>query len=138
MLSEQQEAELLEVALKVREQAYAPWSRFRVGAAILGNSGRIFGGCNVENASFSLTCCAERVAIFSAVCAGETGISAVLVVTDTDPPASPCGACRQVIHEFGPDADVCIANLNGIQHRTTMQTLLPDSFGPENLRKAQG
>lgn len=138
MLNHPREAELFAVALNVRENAYAPWSRFRVGAAILTGSGKIFGGCNVENASFSLTCCAERVAMFSAVAAGETTLAAVLVLTDTHPPASPCGACRQVLHEFGPDATVLIANLEGVQQVSNMRELLPDSFGPESLRRAQG
>lgn len=137
MLAHPREAELFAVAMEAREKAYAPWSRFRVGAAVLTGNGRIFGGCNVENASFSLTCCAERVAMFSAVAAGETELLAVLVLTDTDPPASPCGACRQVLHEFGVSAVVLIANLQGVQKSTTMDALLPEGFGPENLRRAQ-
>ena len=137
MLTEALEAELLAVATTSRLNAYAPYSHFLVGAAVLGESGRIYGGCNVENASFSHTCCAEQVAVFQAIHSGERAVKAVLVLTETEPPASPCGACRQVIHEFGPEADVLLANQHGIVARHNMAALLPDSFGPESLRRAQ-
>ena len=113
--------------------AYAPYSRFRVGAAALGASGKVYAGCNVENASYGLCNCAERTAIFSAVAAGERSIRAVTVYTPTPLPTAPCGACRQVIHEFGPEAliiSVCDAR-NRIE--TSLSALLPGAFGPGDL-----
>lgn len=116
------------------KRAYAPYSRFRVGAAILSGSGNIYTGCNVENASYGLACCAERNAIFAAVAAGESALTAVLVYTPTPKPTAPCGACRQVIREFGPDA-VVVSVCDG-EGRTvsTLDQLLPGSFGPEDLQ----
>jgi cytidine deaminase len=114
-------------------RAYAPYSRFPVGAAVLGGSGKVYAGCNVENASYGLCNCAERTAIFSAVAAGERSIRAVTVYTPTPLPTAPCGACRQVIHEFGPDAlviSVCDAK-NRVE--TRLPTLLPGAFGPGDL-----
>ena len=124
---------LLAAAREARGHAYAPYSRFAVGAALRAGSGRVYVGCNVENASFSHTCCAERVAVFSAVAAGETTFDLVVVVTDTDPPASPCGACRQVLFEFGPDASVVYANLAGAKVERRVRELLPDGFPPQVL-----
>lgn len=123
--------ELLARALEAREHAYAPYSRFKVGAAVLTGSGRVYTGCNVENASFSHTCCAERTAVFKAVSEGETRILGVAIVTDTLPPASPCGSCRQVLHEFGPDAFVLCANLGGDVVEGTVRGYLPAGFDPE-------
>ena len=94
--------ELLAAARQAREKAYAPYSNFRVGAAVLGSGGRIYSGCNVENASFGLTCCAERNAIFAMVAAGETEIREILVIGESEEFLPPCGACRQVIAEFAP------------------------------------
>ena len=114
-------------------RAYAPYSRFPVGAAVLGGSGKVYAGCNVENASSGLCNCAERTAIFSAVAAGERSIRAVTVYTPTPLPTAPCGACRQVIHEFGPDAlviSVCDAK-NRVE--TRLPALLPGAFGPGDL-----
>ena len=114
-------------------RAYAPYSRFPVGAAVLGGSGKVYAGCNVENASYGLCNCAERTAIFSAVAAGERSIRAVTVYTPTPLPTAPCGACRQVIHEFGPDAlviSVCDAK-NRVE--TRLPALLPGAFGPGDL-----
>ena len=114
-------------------RAYAPYSRFPVGAAVLGGSGKVYAGCNVENASYGLCNCAERTAIFSAVAAGERSIRAVTVYTPTPLPTAPCGACRQVIHEFGPDAlviSVCDAK-NRVE--TRLPALLPGAFGPGAL-----
>lgn len=122
--------ELLAHARAARERAYAPYSRFAVGSAVVGGSGRVYTGCNVENASFSHTVCAERVAVFKAISEGETSITAVAVVTDTSPPASPCGACRQVMHEFGPRARVIYAGLDGAGVVTTVDALLPAGFDP--------
>lgn len=113
--------------------AYAPYSRFPVGAAVLMESGKIFSGCNVENASYGLCHCAERTALFSAVAAGERAMKAVVVYTATKTPTSPCGACRQVLNEFGPQATV-ISICNGAEKlETTVAALLPQAFGPGNL-----
>ena len=133
---EQQDA-LVEAALAARERAYAPYSRFRVGAAILTGTGEIVAGCNVENVSYGLTNCAERTAVFAARAAGKLGdphegpaIVAVAVVADTAVPPSPCGACRQVLHEFGPGCLVVMANLRGDRRVAPLAALLPDAFGP--------
>lgn len=126
---------LIEAARAVRLNAYAPYSRFKVGAAVLGESGRVYVGCNVENASFPLTVCAERTAIGSAVAAGEKRILKVAVITDTEPPASPCGACRQVIFEMGTEAAVIVASLKGHRHDTTIRALLPEGFDGSVLRR---
>lgn len=122
--------ELIERALAARRHAYAPYSGFAVGAALLAADGRVFTGCNVENASFGLTCCAERVAVFAAVSAGVRAFHALAVVADTPRPVSPCGACRQVLCEFGAGSRVILANLKGDIRVTTPEELLPDRFGP--------
>ncbi len=127
---------LVAAALAVREHAWAPYSRFAVGAAVVAESGRVYVGCNVENASYPLCVCAERTAIGTAVAAGERRIVKVVVVTDTDPPASPCGACRQVIWEFGPDAQIVVASTNGSRHVTHIRALLPEGFDGAALRGA--
>lgn len=124
--------DLVAAAAAARECAYAPYSRFLVGAAVL-TGGRIFGGCNVENASYGLTICAERSAAFAAVSAGERRIDAVAIVTDTERPTPPCGACRQVLREFGPDMTVVSATVSGLRTTHKLSDLLPDSFGPESL-----
>ncbi len=126
-------ADLIAAAAAVREQAFAPYSRFKVGSAVRGASGRIHTGCNVESASFGLTCCAERVAVFKAVSEGEREIVAVAVVTDVSPPAAPCGACRQVLFEFGADMAVVRANLSGERIDAVMRDLLPDGFDGKSL-----
>jgi cytidine deaminase len=114
-------------------QAYAPYSNFNVGAAILTGTGRIYAGANVENASYGLCNCAERTAIFAAAAAGEREIAAVVVYTPTPTPTMPCGACRQVINEFGPNAAV-IAICDSTQRiETSLPALLPRAFGPANL-----
>lgn len=102
---------LIKEAKKVRKNAYTPYSKFKVGAAVVCSSGKIYTGCNVENASFGLTICAERNAIASAVASGEKKITAIAIVADTDILTPPCGACRQVIYEFGKTATVLLANL---------------------------
>jgi len=114
-------------------KAYAPYSKFRVGAAVLGESGKIHSGCNVENASYGLASCAERNAIFAAIGAGERAIRAVVIYTPTPSATAPCGACRQVIREFGPDA-IIISVCDGVGRlESTLADLLPRSFGPEDL-----
>ena len=128
---------LLQRAQQVRERAYAPYSKYHVGAALLSTSGKIYTGCNVENASYGLTVCAERNAIFKAVSEGEREFVALAVVTANG--GSPCGACRQVIFEFmNPDAPVALgdAMLEHIQHFTVGE-LLPDGFSPRKLRAGQ-
>jgi len=120
-------------ARSVAARAYAPYSRFPVGAAVLGGSGRVYSGCNVENASYGLCNCAERTAIFSAVAAGEKTIGAVAVYTPTPLPTAPCGACRQVINEFGPDALVISVCDTKNRIDTRMSALLPAAFGPGDL-----
>ncbi len=122
----------MRLALKARENAYAPYSKFQVGAAVETDRG-VFTGCNVENASYGLTMCAERVALGAAVAAGARVLLAVAVVGDTPAPIVPCGACRQVLREFGPDARVILANLADGRDETTVEALLPRSFGPEDL-----
>ena len=119
---------LIAAARTAREHAHAPFSNFRVGAALRAKSGRVFTGCNVENASYGLTLCAERVAIFKAISEGERGFDAVAVVADTDVLTPPCGACRQILWEFCGDAEVILANLSGQSERYRMSELLPKAF----------
>ncbi|GGY20267.1 cytidine deaminase [Paludibacterium paludis] len=118
-------------------RAYVPYSRFAVGAAILTADGRVFTGCNVENASFGLTNCAERTAVFTSRASGDTSdILAVCVYTPTDEPTPPCGACRQVLNEFGPTMRVRTICRTEQRVDTTLDTLLPGAFGPRNLDTA--
>lgn len=119
--------ELLEQALLVREKAYAPYSKFKVGAAVRGGSGHIHTGCNVENASYGLTSCAERNAIYQAIAQGEQNLREILVLADTKEPVLPCGACRQVMQEFGITV-VYRANINGLLVCNTLEELLPLGF----------
>lgn len=124
---------LLAAAREASPRAYAPYSRFHVGAAVLADDGRIFTGANVENASYGLCSCAERNAIFAAVHAGTTRIVAVAIHTPTAAPVAPCGACRQVIFEFGPDARVVSCCDGDATRRWSVDQLLPDAFGPASL-----
>jgi cytidine deaminase len=124
---------LIAAARQARENAHAPYSNFRVGAALRGTSGRIFGGCNVENATYGLTICAERVAIFKAISEGERGFSAIAVVTDTETLTPPCGACRQLIWEFCGDIPVGMSNLTGKIEVIQMRDLFPRPFDNSNL-----
>ena len=119
---------LILAAKQARENAHAPFSDFRVGAAVRAKSGRIYTGCNVESASYGLTCCAERTAIFKAVSEGERGFEASAVVTDTDVLTPPCGACRQIIWEFCGDVPVVLANLKGKVELESAERLLPRPF----------
>jgi cytidine deaminase len=135
MLTSDEQTALLSAAKRAYENAYAPYSNFRVGAAILLENGETFYGCNVENASYGLTNCAERTAIFSAISAlggKQVRIRALAVVNDRGVACSPCGACRQVISEFGAGAEVFYVGPNGIQ-RSSLRELLPDCFGSESL-----
>ena len=124
-------AELVAVAREARDTAYAPYSGFAVGAALRTKSGRVYSGSNVENASYGVTICAERVAIFKAVSAGEREFEALAVVSETVAP--PCGACRQVLAEFGLDTKVIIAGLDDSQEVHTVRDLLPIAFTPTLL-----
>lgn len=124
--------ELIEAAKKSREFAYAPYSNFKVGAAVLTEDGQIFTGCNVENASYGLANCAERTAIFKAVSEGALKLVAIAVVADTKNPVAPCGACRQVMSEFGI-GKVIMSNLENLQYTVTLQELLPYSFEKKHL-----
>jgi cytidine deaminase len=119
---------LIAAARTAREHAHAPYSNFRVGAALRAKSGRVFTGCNVENATYGLTLCAERVAVFKAISEGERGFDAVAVVTDTDALTPPCGACRQILWEFCGDAEVILANLAGKVDRYRLSALFPKPF----------
>lgn len=116
---------LVTAAHEVREKAYAPYSRFQVGAALRTKGGKVFCGCNVENLSFGLTVCAERAAVFAAVAAGETQFEAIAVVADSVQPVTPCGACRQVLAEFSSDLKICSANLQDQRYESTIGELLP-------------
>lgn len=123
---------MLEAARAVQRMAYAPYSGFRVGAALEGIDGRVFVGCNVENASYGLTICAERAALVSAVAAGARQFRRIVVVSDSDPPASPCGACRQMLAEFGLALLVeAVGPAQG--HRWVLSELLPDAFTSHRL-----
>jgi cytidine deaminase len=128
---------MLIAAREAARRAYCPYSRFPVGAAVLDDEGRIFAGCNVENASYGLTSCAERNAIFQAVAqsAKPLQLQAVLIYTPTAIPSAPCGACRQVINEFGPNALIISVCDGPDVLESPLTHLLPDAFGPRNLAK---
>ena len=119
---------LLEAAHRARANAYAPYSAFRVGCALLASSGRVYTGCNVENASFGMTICAERVALGAAITAGERSFDALLLVSDAREPVAPCGACRQVLAEFAPTAQVTSVADDGRVQSWRVDELLPDRF----------
>lgn len=126
-------AGLVQAALSARDRAYAPYSGFRVGAALITGGGKIYTGCNIENASYGLACCAERVALFKAVSEGERDIRAVAVASDSREYCSPCGACRQVLAEFGGGIKVYMCDRDGNYRVRTVAELLPDSFSlPRN------
>lgn len=132
-MSHPDEAKLIQAALAASEQAYIPYSNYRVGAALLTPDGEIFDGCNVESASYTPTICAERTALVKAISEGERAFSAIAVVTRDG--GSPCGVCRQLLYEFAPQLQVIMADLDGnVQHRATLSELLPLGFGPANLR----
>lgn len=125
--------ELIRQAMQARERAYAPYSGFKVGAVVLGGTGRLYEGCNVENASYGASLCAERVALGQAIAAGEEDIQAVAVVADTEGICSPCGICRQVLIEFGRNIDVVMANMRGDYKIVRSEDLMPCAFGPKML-----
>ncbi len=119
---------LIVAAVAARENAHAPYSNFRVGAALRARSGRVFTGCNVENASYGLTVCAERVALLKALSEGERGFEAIAVVADTERLTPPCGACRQLLWEFCGDIEVIAANLRGDTKTFRLAELFPEPF----------
>ena len=124
---------LVAAAAAARERAFAPYSGFRVGAALQADDGTVFAGCNVESASYGLTTCAERVALVRGVSEGRTRFRRVAVVTDADDLTPPCGACRQLLWEFAPDAEVLLANLRGRSAPVTVAGLLPHGFDVSKL-----
>lgn len=126
--------ELIEAATRVRENSYAPFSDFRVGAALETDDGEIIAGCNVESASYGLTVCAERVAIWKAISEGKRKIKHIAVVADTEELTPPCGVCRQIIWEFGGDIPVVLANLKGKIETVQMKDLLPRAFDTKFLK----
>lgn len=123
--------DLVELAADARKNAYAPYSRYRVGAALLTRSGRVYTGCNIENATFGATVCAERVAMWKALSEGEREFDMMAVVTSNG--AMPCGLCRQVLAEFAPEMPLVIASLDGSQQQVTVADLLPYHFRPEDV-----
>lgn len=122
---------LLKVAIEAREKSYSPYSHYKVGAALLTSHGKIYTGCNIENAAYTPSNCAERTAIFKAVSEGDQDFAAIAVVTING--GAPCGVCRQVIREFAPNLTIIVGNIMGDYQVLTLPDLLPDSFGPENL-----
>ncbi|MCL2766342.1 MAG: cytidine deaminase [Peptococcaceae bacterium] len=120
--------ELIKRAKAAKENAYAPYSQFRVGAAILTGEGNYYTGCNIENASYGLACCAERVALYTAIANGELNFSAIAIISDSEEYIPPCGACRQVMIEFSPDMQVIMANNQGEHQTKTATELLPGAF----------
>ncbi len=132
MLTDKQRQQLIETSLGARRWAYAPYSEYAVGAALLTSSGVIYDGVNIENAAYPTSMCAERVAVFKAVSEGETNFIAIAVATSNG--GTPCGACRQVLSEFGLETKVLIVNGDGIiEQETTVAELLPGAFGPQDL-----
>jgi cytidine deaminase len=122
---------LLKQAIEAREYAYAPYSHYKVGAALLTTDGKIYQGCNIENAAYGPSMCAERVAVFKAVSEGNTDFAAIAIVTVNG--GMPCGVCRQVLREFAPNLTIIIGDLEGNYQVLTLPDLLPHSFGPESL-----
>ncbi|MFC3883530.1 cytidine deaminase [Bacillus songklensis] len=127
---------LINEAIKARKQAYTPYSAFQVGAAVLTKNGNVYLGCNIENASYGLTNCAERTALFTAVANGEKDIKAIVITGDTEGPISPCGACRQVLAEFcDENTKIILTNLKGDVTETSIQELLPGFFSSKDLNR---
>jgi cytidine deaminase len=128
---------LVTAATEARERAFAPYSKFRVGAALEAEDGTVIAGCNVESASYGLTTCAERVAVFTGVARGFRCFKRVAIVADTAALTPPCGACRQILWEFAPDAEVILANLTGRTERFTVRELLPRGFDAKQLAREE-
>ncbi len=130
---EERDLLLIERAKAVRERAYAPYSKYKVGAAIISKRGNVYVGCNVENASFGAGICAERVAIGSAVAAGEREFDTIAIVTESSPPAAPCGICRQVLSEFNPKIRILLANTHGEVKEVYLHDIFKEQFRSEDL-----
>ncbi len=128
--------QLIQEAKLAREKAYVPYSKFKVGAALLSKEGKVYHGCNIENAAYSMCNCAERTALFKAYSEGDKDYSMIAVVADTNRPVPPCGACRQVISELcSKDMKVVLTNLKGDVEELTVGELLPGAFSPEDLNE---
>jgi len=125
---------LVEKARAARKNAYAPYSKFKVGAALEASSGKVYAGCNVENASYAATCCAERVALTKAVSEGERSFVRIAVVAETSEPCPPCGICRQSLHEFSPGMEVIMVGARGRTERASLSDLMPCAFRSASLR----
>lgn len=131
-MTDEEKQHLIARALAVRQWAYAPYSHYQVGAAVLASSGKVYDGCNVENAAYGSSICAERTALVKAVSEGERKFEAAVVVTDNG--GSPCGSCRQMLAEFGLEMKIILVNRSGaVTSETTLRELLPDAFTPEKL-----
>ena len=132
MITEKERQNLIRQAMDIRQHAYAPYTKYKVGAALLSTSGRVFTGVNIENAAYSVTICAERTAVFKAVSEGDRSFSAVAIVTDDG--GSPCGSCRQVLSEFGLDTRVLLLNGDGeLLREQSVSDLLPGAFTSDSL-----
>ena len=131
VLTDQERQQLIQIANEARKNAYVPYSRYRVGAALRSKSGRIFTGVNVENAAYTVGICGERTAIFKAVSEGEREFDAIAVVTDNG--GSPCGACRQILYEYARDAALILVTTDGQIERAALRDLLPDGFDASDL-----
>jgi cytidine deaminase len=125
--------ELIARAAKARENACADFSKFKVGAALLAGSGKVYSGCNIENSTYGLTVCAERVALWKALSEGERKFTQIVVVTSSESPASPCGACRQLLWEYCGDIEIILANLQGFQKTLQLTELFPRPFDQTSL-----
>lgn len=130
-------AALISAAKRARARAYAPYSSFKVGAALEATDGRVFTGCNVENASYAATCCAERTALAKAVSDGARRFRRIAIVADTRDPCPPCGICRQALYEFAPGLEVIMANTRGRVEIARLSDMLPNAFHSEKLRKTR-
>lgn len=126
---------LISKAKAARKRAYAPYSRFKVGAALETKSGKIYTGCNVENASYAVTCCAERVALVKAVSDGAKSFRRIAIVADTKDPCPPCGICRQALYEFSPAMEIIMANTKGKTEIINLSDLMPCAFHSEKMNK---
>ena len=137
-MNEKEYGEVIKAALAARDLSVAPFSNFKVGAAVRTDSGKIFTGCNIESASYGLTVCAERVAIWKALSEGERGFTELAIAADTETLTPPCGTCRQIIWEFARNADIVLVNLRGNHERLRMEDLLPRAFDARFLKEFAG
>lgn len=126
--------DLIKQAQHAQQNAYAPYSQFKVGAAILTEKGKVFTGCNVENSTFGATSCAERNAVYCAICAGAQDFTKIVIVTDSEEPVMPCGICRQVLYEFNPDIEIISVSASGKTDRIHLSEILPKGFLLEKQR----